>query len=261
MFNTTHISLFAVLAFGALPACGGGDASSPAPATPAAVSAAAPAPGAGETTLAPAADPAPAAAPTADALAATPASGATNGKTQPDAKATSGSIVGQVDVTPAKLGKHVVVYLENAPAIGDKPTTATVDQRKMAFSPFLTVIPVGGKVIFRNDDPFPHNIFSPDGEKFDLGTMPHGGARVHVFKTAGTYTLLCNIHPGMLAYIDVVPSTHYVLASADGKYELKNVPPGTWKIAAWGPKLAAASQSVTMSGGQVTVNLSLHRGR
>lgn len=259
MFNTKYISVIAVAALGTLPACGGGDASAPQPATAAAASSAAPAPA--DTT--PGAAAAPAADPAAAPPAATANSGATNSKSQPDAtqKATSGTITGQVDVTPAKLGKHVVVYLENAPSPNAKPVVATVDQRHMAFSPFVTVVPVGGKVIFRNDDPFPHNIFSPDHEHFDLGTMPHGGARVHVFKQAGAYTLLCNIHPGMLAYVDVVPSSFYTLADQDGKYELKNVPPGTWKIGAWGPKLAPTSQSVTMNGGDVTVNMSLHRGK
>jgi len=178
------------------------------------------------------------------------------------AKASGGNIMGTVTTTPAKSARWVVVYLKNGPpAPSDKPPTAAIDQRKMTFSPFVTAIPVGGKVIFRNDDPFPHNVFSPDNEKFDLGTMSQNSARVHVFKNPGAYSLLCNIHPNMLAYIEVVPSSYYAKTDKDGKYTIKNVPPGSYELDAWGPKLAPISQPVTVASGDVTANLELHRGR
>ena len=92
-------------------------------------------------------------------------------------------------------------------------------------------------------------------------TMPQNSARIHVFKSPGTYSLLCNIHPNMLAYIEVVPSSYYAKADKDGKYAIKNVPAGSYKLGAWGPKLAPISQPVTVANGDVTVNLELHRGR
>lgn len=246
----------ALLAASVLAACGG-DAAAPGPQSPtgAPPSSAAPSePAAGD---AGAADPA---AP-ADPAAQAPASGnAPAAAAAPPAQAGAGNIVGMVTATPAKANSNVVVYLEDATAATDKQPTAVIDQRKMSFSPFVTAIPVGGKVVFRNDDPFPHNIFSPDHEKFDLGTMAQGGARVHVFKTPGQYTLLCNMHPGMLAYIEVVPSIYYALTDKNGKFTLKNVPAGAHKLAAWGPKLAPVSQPVNVTTGDVTVNLELHRG-
>ncbi len=256
--SKAHLNFVLIaLAFGALPACGA-DAAAPGPQSPAST----PAAGQAAATQDPAAagDPSTDAKPAADDAQAA-SSGASNAKESDAApKAGNGSIVGHVDVNPAKMGKDVVVYLTDAPPPEGKQVVVTVDQRKMAFSPFVTAVPVGSKIVFRNSDPFPHNIFSPDHERFDLGTIAQNGARVRVFKTPGPYTLLCNVHPGMLAYIDVVPTPYFTMADKDGKFEIKNVPPGKWTVEAWGPKLAPASQPVTVSGGQATVNLSLHRG-
>lgn len=181
-------------------------------------------------------------------------------KPAPAASATgTGSVSGQVTATPAKLGQHVVVYLQNAPLRTDLPAT-TIDQRQMTFSPFITIVPMGAKVMFHNSDPFPHNVFSPNGERFNLGTMGQSSVRYHVFTKPGPYTLLCNVHPGMLGYIYVVPSSYYGMADKDGKFTIKDVPNGTYTLAAWAPKLAESTQSVTVAGGEVVANLELHRG-
>jgi hypothetical protein len=138
--------------------------------------------------------------------------------------------------------------------------TQTVDQQNMTFMPYLTVIPAGGKVIFRNSDPFPHNVFAPGSDHFDLGMIPHGGTRTHVFKTPGFYTLLCNVHPGMVAYVAVVPTTQFVTADA-GNFKLEHVANGSYTVSAWGPKLQTETQSVTVSGQPVTLNFHLHRSQ
>lgn len=270
----------ALLAMGALAACTDEAVNCPAnnPSSGAGESAAASAPAPGETAAAaaPAATAAAAAPGATAAPAASAGASATPGtKTaaeaaaKPGAKpaaaaaaapaATSGTISGTVTATPAKLGHHVVVYLANAPAAAPKKNVE-IDQRNMRFLPYLTVVPVGTKVIFRNSDPFPHNVFSPDGEKFNLGLMPSHAARIHVFKRVGNYTLLCNIHPGMIGYVKVVPSPYFAKANKDGQFAIKNVPNGTYQIRAWAPKLAESEQSVTVKGATVNVQMHLHRG-
>src|SRR5688572_10999686 len=55
-----------------------------------------------------------------------------------------------------------VAYLEGtipgAPPAGARSTT--IAQRDTAFAPGAVVIPVGGSVVFPNEDPFFHNVFS-----------------------------------------------------------------------------------------------------
>ncbi len=184
-------------------------------------------------------------------------------KVKPAAPATpgaaSGTISGQVTASPAKFGKHVVVWLDGG-GLPAKSRTIEINQHSMKFLPYLTAIPAGGKVVFRNSDPFPHNVFSPDGDKFNLGMMPANSARAHVFKKPGSYTLLCQIHPGMIAYVYVVPSKFYAIADRSGHYAIKNVPNGSYKLSAWAPKLAVSTQTVNVAGAAATVSLHLHRG-
>ena len=156
---------------------------------------------------------------------------------------------------------QAVVYLEDGP-LEDAPSrlqTVTIDNRQMGFIPFVSVAAVGGKVIFANEDPFPHNVFSPDNEKFNMGNIPQNGAHFRIFKNAGVYSLLCNLHPGMLGYLLVTPSTWFARTDAKGSFVMKHVPAGTYKVTAWAPRQEPMTQSVTVSDGDVTVHFDLHR--
>jgi hypothetical protein len=50
----------------------------------------------------------------------------------------------------------------------------------------------------------------------------------------------------MNAYVGVLDHPYYAVTDADGKFELKTLPPGTYTIEAWHEKLGAATQSVTL---------------
>jgi plastocyanin len=172
-----------------------------------------------------------------------------------------GNIVGAVTTAPAAPRGQAVVYLEDGPK-EDQPSrlqTVTIANRQMNFVPFVSVVAEGGKVVFVNEDPFPHNVFSPDGEKFNMGNIPQNGAHQRVFHTPGSFSLLCNLHPGMLGYLMVTPSTWWAKTDAKGNFTMKHVPSGTYKVTAWAPRQAPITQSVTVASTDVTVNFDLHR--
>ena len=172
-----------------------------------------------------------------------------------------GTIVGSVTTQPASLKGLAVVYLEDGP-LEDQPArlqTVTITNHQMNFIPYVSVAAVGAKVVFANEDPFPHNVFSPDNEKFNMGNIPQNGAHARVFKSPGAYSLLCNLHPGMLGYLLVAPSAWYARTDGKGHFQMKHVPNGTYKLTAWAPRLPPVTQSVTVAASDVTANLELHR--
>ncbi len=172
-----------------------------------------------------------------------------------------GNVVGVVSAKPAAVAGQAVVYLEDGPR-EDVPShlqTVTIANRQMNFIPFVAVAAVGGKVVFTNEDPFPHNVFSPDNDKFNLGNIPQNGAHVRSFKNPGSYSLLCNLHPGMLGYLVVTPSTWFARTDGKGKFEMKHVPSGTYKVTAWAPRQTPITQAVTVADGDVAVTFDLHR--
>jgi plastocyanin len=170
-----------------------------------------------------------------------------------------GNITGTVTTKPA--GLQAVVYLEDGP-LEDQPAhlqTITIANRQMNFIPYVAVGAVGAKVVFTNEDPFPHNVFSPDNEKFNMGNIPQNGAHVRVLKQPGAYSLLCNLHPGMLGYLLVTPSAWFARVDAKGHFLMKHVPNGTYRVTAWAPRQTPVTQSVTVADADVTVSFDLHR--
>lgn len=79
-----------------------------------------------------------------------------------------------------------------------------VSQKNKAFSARTLKVKVGDTVVFRNDDPFFHNIFSlSDVQSFDLGSYPQGQARKATFTKEGKVEVECAIHPDMKMTVEV----------------------------------------------------------
>jgi plastocyanin len=156
---------------------------------------------------------------------------------------------------PPKAG---VVYLEDAPRDPNEAMTATVSVEHKSFAPFITVVPSGGTVTFANKDALPHHVFSPDLQHWDTGILKTDETATRRFDAPGSISLLCNIHPEMLGYVLVIPSTHYGRIGTDGRYIVPNVHAGTYRITAWSPRLSPVTQSVTVGSiGAVTADFTL----
>jgi plastocyanin len=176
------------------------------------------------------------------------------------ARAEGGTITGKVEATPAKYLVDTVVYLKSVP--GAYPARSVdMDQRKMSFIPRILTITQGDTVKFLNHDEVAHNVFSPDGEAYNLGTFKHDENASHVFQKAGTYTQLCSIHPEMLGYIFVGQNPYAAAVDATGHFTLRDVPPGTWQLAVWNAqKLKTPERSVTVTAGKSSQeNLTIKR--
>jgi plastocyanin len=151
-----------------------------------------------------------------------------------------------------------VVYLEDAPREPDVATAAAIDVYHKEFFPFISVITTGGAVTFGNRDALTHHVFSPDLPKWDTGYIRKDGTASKTFDKPGAITLLCNIHPEMIGYVLVVPSSYFGKLAPDGTYVIANVPAGTYRATAWVPRVPIATQPVTVSGtNAVTANFEL----
>ena len=79
-----------------------------------------------------------------------------------------------------------------------------VSQKGKAFATKALSVKAGDKVVFRNDDPFVHNVFSlADADTFDLGSFGKDQARDHVFSKAGSFEVECAVHPEMKMVVTV----------------------------------------------------------
>ena len=186
--------------------------------------------------------------------------GSTGGKASGAAFA-GGTIEGKVTARPAKYTAGTVVYLKEVPGSHPPPREPVVmDQKGMKFVPHVLPIVRGTRVRFVNSDTVRHNVFSPDGEKYDLGTWPTGESREYLFKQLGVYTQLCNVHPEMEAFVVVLQNPYFAVTAEDGRYKIDGVPPGKYTLSVWNEKLKGDDQPVEVQEGKaVTANFTLKR--
>ncbi len=102
---------------------------------------------------------------------------------------------------PALVGIAVISACVSAFA-----ANVTVAQKDVEFQPSRISIRVGDTVTFVNQDRFGHNVFSvTTGGEFDIGLQAAGQQNAVTFRRAGTFEVLCHIHPKMRLEIVVAP--------------------------------------------------------
>lgn len=80
--------------------------------------------------------------------------------------------------------------------------TVHVAIHNLAFGPKRIVVSPGTTIVWTNQDGFQHTSTSDHG-LWDSGPINPNASFTHVFKTAGTFTYHCTIHPFMLGTITV----------------------------------------------------------
>jgi plastocyanin len=163
----------------------------------------------------------------------------------------TGEIVGTITASVAKHRANTVIYVKNA-GLGVSTATVKMDQKGLVFSPRVLPIQKGTTVEFINSDPVGHNVFTPDGDKYDLGTWPKGDSRKHKFETTGVFRQLCKVHDDMVAFIVVVDSKYFTVSEKTGDFKLPQLPPGKYTLAVWNEKLGAKEVTVDVTAGKAT---------
>ncbi|MEO7105085.1 MAG: plastocyanin [Rhodoferax sp.] len=147
----------------------------------------------------------------------------------------------------------VVVVTPSAHGAPKKPLplTATVTQEKMQFVPAVTIVGVGAKVRFTNNDPWDHHVrltvpgaaasVSPANDGLSLrleGKSEGKPANSMVLSldkpgASGAVLLGCFIHPSMTGYVYVAESPWTVKTEANGIAVIEDVPAGAANVKVW----------------------------
>ncbi len=127
---------------------------------------------------------------------------------------------------------------------------AKIDQKDQMFLPRVLAVQTGSTVDFLNSDVVLHSVFARDAcaEKFDLGVWSRGEIRSYTFKQECVATILCNVHPEMIAFVVAVPTPYFAMVKRDGSYRVHDVPDGAYTVKIWHEKLKAAQKAVTVAG-------------
>jgi plastocyanin len=178
-----------------------------------------------------------------------------------EAAAQRGSVRGRVvvelgDIRVSELGP-LVVSLEggaSTPASELPTDTAVIHQKEASFVPAFLVVAPGQTVTMPNDDTIFHNVFSySKPNDFDLGLYGKGTSRTVTFHHPGVVRIYCSIHESMNGLIVVAPSPYFDTADASGAFEIRNVPPGRYRLRTWNEKLPEAAAEVAVTAAETSM--------
>jgi plastocyanin len=152
---------------------------------------------------------------------------------------TSPAITEEVVTGDAGALANVVVYVKTgldgysfpAPSAAGK-----IEQQGCQYHPHVVAMQVGQNIDVVNNDQTTHNIHPiPKDNREWNESQPPGAAPIEKSFTREEIAIpvKCNVHPWMKAYMAVLANPYFQVTDKDGKFDLKNLPPGTYTVVAW----------------------------
>jgi len=159
----------------------------------------------------------------------------------------------QVVVNPNKTLANVFVYVKTGLEGKKFPPVETpvkFDQKGCMFVPHVIAVRTGQTVTITNSDSVSHNVHPLPRVNREWNQAQQPGAAPLERKFAAAEVgmpIKCNVHAWMRAYVNVVEHPYFAVTGADGAYELPNLPPGEYTLAAWHERYPAQEQKVTLA--------------
>jgi plastocyanin len=126
----------------------------------------------------------------------------------------------------------------------------TLDQQGCRYHPHMLGVMAGQDLKIVNSDPTTHNIHPQprDNREWNESQPPQSAPLSKSFaREEILLPVKCNQHPWMKMYINVVKNPYYAVTGADGKFEIKDLPPGDYTLAFVHEKLGEKDQKVTLA--------------
>jgi plastocyanin len=156
------------------------------------------------------------------------------------------------------------------------PMQVTISQEKMRFIPAVSVVGVGAKASFVNNDPWEHHVRASAAGIAQFSTASSGGFELRidgkpegkpgkaadaVFEKAGAVLLGCHIHGSMRGHVFVSESPWTMLTGADGIANVEQIPDGAAQVRVWHADqlidIAPQQATVSATPGKATLQLSV----
>lgn len=170
-----------------------------------------------------------------------------------------------VRVTDGRLA-DAVVFLEEIGKGKPWPKASAVEifQEKCAFHPYVQVGRKGADLKIVNKDPLLHNIHGYEligrarRTMFNVAQPQAGQVDVQplAVRRGQVVEVACDAHNWMSAWIYTLDHPYGAVVGTGGRFELGDVPPGTYRLVAWHPTLGSQVKDVEVkSGEQLTLDL------
>jgi plastocyanin len=156
----------------------------------------------------------------------------------------------------------VVVSLKGVTgkSTGASQPAVVLDQKGCLYTPQILAIQTGQKLIVKNSDSCVHNVHAtpavPGNPESNQVQTPGGADLNFVYAQPEMFLRFkCDVHPWMFAWVSVFDSPWFCVSGPDGKFVIKNVPPGKYTVEAAHRKLGTQTQEVEVKDADVTANV------
>jgi len=166
------------------------------------------------------------------------------------------AVVYLVDVKDAT--KALPFTAAQAKALGPK---VEVDQPCCMFVPHVAVVGPGQALVFKNPAPVTHNVNIQGGDlgpSMNQSLSPGTNLEVPAAKLKPRLTPIsvsCSIHNWMKCYVFVLNHPYFAVSDANGKFEIKNVPAGRYRLIVWQGGIGWSDGKSPMRGGGKPINV------
>jgi len=133
-----------------------------------------------------------------------------------------------------------------------------MDQIGCIYVPRVTAARVGQKVRFINSDPIFHNVktFAQNNKKFNKAMPEQNSSFVKVFdKPEFSISAKCSLHPWMTGFVAVFDHPFYDVTDANGSFDIKNIPGGTYTIEVWHEVFGKLEKEITIDENNTSAKL------
>jgi len=125
-----------------------------------------------------------------------------------------------------------------------------LDNQGCRFVPHVQAASVGQWLVVRNSDPILHTAhahFKRGQPDFNLGLYPGKVSRKPLV-SPGIVPIVCDVHPWMRAYIVVTEHPYHAVTDILGEYEIRDIPPGNYRLKVWHESLGTQEKPVEVKG-------------
>ncbi len=147
--------------------------------------------------------------------------------------------------------KNAIVIVEDVKKGKAAPKSdTTVDNKNCRFEPLVGIAYKGGNFVIKNSDPMLHNtnlgIMLKDKRRavYNLALPRKDQVITKPIKAAGLHAVKCDAHSWMRAYIYVSEHPYVAVTDASGNFEIKDLPPGKYKVKIWHEGFAELTKDV-----------------
>jgi plastocyanin len=126
-----------------------------------------------------------------------------------------------------------------------------LSQKNVNFDPAHVVIQKNTQLNILNRDNIFHNVFSnSDVKQFNVGKVPKNVDKVISFESVGHIQVFCDIHAFMSSIISIVDTPYFTTCREDGSFELRDIPPGKYRLVGWHSRAEFRPATVEIKSGR-----------